>query len=142
MTTSSIFEKFPGVLALSPEGKSIGYSRCIFELQGTLVGRLPALAMDYIKAESARCVSFCFISYLLERGLMFYVTSESVTRALESKNRSARFVFCDDSRRVWIAGEEWSEATLTIEALNAELVAMVVAAEKDQGLADALVIRL
>jgi hypothetical protein len=58
------------------------------------------------------------------------------------KNRSARLVFCDVSRRVWIAGEEWSEATLTIEAFNAELVAMVVAAEKDLGLAESLVIRL
>jgi hypothetical protein len=73
---------------------------------------------------------------------MFYVTSESATRALEGKNRNVRLVFCDVSRRVWIAGEEWSEATLTIEALNAELVAMTVAAEKKQVVSGALIIRL
>lgn len=142
MTTSSFFKTFPGVLAISPEGKSIAISRCIYELQGTLVGRLPALALDYINEMSARGAWFCFISYLLERGLMFYVASESVTRALETRNRSANLVFCDDLRLVWIAGEEWIEATLTIDALNAELVAMVVAAEKDQILPGALVIRL
>lgn len=73
---------------------------------------------------------------------MFYVVSESATRALETKNRGVSLVFCDYSRRLWMAGEEWSEATLTTDALNAELIAMVEAAEKVQVFPDALVIRL
>jgi hypothetical protein len=142
MATSSFFEAFPGLLALSPEGKCVAFSRSIYELQGTLAGRLPALTTDYVVEQAARGAWFCLISYLLERGVTFYCTSESVISALETRNRSARFVFCVDSRRVWVAGEEWSEPALTIEELNAELVAMAVAEEKDQVLPGSLVIRL
>jgi hypothetical protein len=142
MTTSSFFEAFPGLMALSPEGKCVAFSRSIYELQGTLAGRLPALTTDYVVDQAARGAWFCLISYLLERGVTFYCTSESVIRTLETKTRGVSLAVCDASRRIWVAGEEWSEPTFTIEELNAELVAMAEAEEKDQVLPGALVVRL
>lgn len=129
MTSNNLFKTYPGFVAFSPDGVCLGYSRNILKLQAGLLRQQPALADVYQETLDEGGAWVCFIDHLLVHGLKLYVATELVIQSLDAENKNVAYEYCNNSRRIWVTGEESNAVAASLDDLNLMIVEMAMEAE-------------